>query len=415
VLRAGTLFAIVQGTDRATMHYPPTQRMAVADAETKAEAKQWIARMTASGGTRMGTWLTCAHDLFAAHSDAIRHAVLLTDGHGHHESPRELDRALDACAGQFFCDARGIGDDWDQSELERVVDVLRGTAHPVGPDSELVDDFRAMLAATMVKVVPDLRIKVTTKRGAELRLLKQVYPRELDVTGNPERKQETTDGKIEWEFSTGSWVAHDSRDFRLALGVARDARDPRDKDLEIATIELVARSAGTGGAAPSNPQRSILVQWTDDPSLPSRRDQKVAYYDGQAEMHKAALAGFDAYDADRFRAAAREWGKAVQIATAYGNTELLTRLERLVEIIDADQGIVRIKPDLSHEDLLRAAAGSSVPHRFPGEPRRKSVLVAGEDSRPNATVVRCTNCDRILPGYARFCGKCGARLGEQSR
>jgi hypothetical protein len=186
-------------------------------------------------------------------------------------------------------------------------------------------------------------------------------------------------------------------------------------DLEIATIELAARPAGTGGAAPRNRPRSVLVHWTADKALASQVDPQVAYYNGQAELHKAMFAGFDAYDADRFRLAAREWGKAVQLAAAFGNTDVLARLKWLVEVADAKRGIVLIKPELSREDLLRAAAGSSIPNRFPGESRRKSFLASGESRRPAATDVRCTNCDRILPGSARFCGKCGARLAGQSR
>jgi hypothetical protein len=418
VLRDGAFFAIVKGTDHAEMCYPTTLQMAVANAETKAEAKRCIGRMTASGGTRMGTWLTCARDLFAAHRAAIRHAVLLTDGQNQHETPEELDRALAACEGHFSCDARGIGDDWDPRELRRIVTKLRGTADSVRTASELVDDFRALVVAAMEKVVPDLRIRVTTMRGAELRLLKQVYPRELDLTGNPARQPETENGGIVWEFSTGSWAANDTRDYQLSLRMDRGARDPMDEDLRAATIELVARPDTGDTAAPAErcaPLQSVLVHWTTDPPLAASLDPKVAHYNAQAELHKATFAGFDAYDGGRLRAAARAWGKAVQLATEFGNTELLTRLKRLVAPIDAVNGIVRIKQDLSREDLLNAAVGSTISSRFPGEPRRRRFAPSDGDSRPAKPDVTCTSCGRILPGIARFCGECGTRLGEQSR
>ena len=418
LLPDGTFFAIVQGTDHAEMCYPTTPRLAVADAPTKAEAKRQIGRMTASGGTRMGTWLTRARDLFSAHPAAIRHAVLLTDGQNQHETPEELNRALAACDGHFFCDARGIGDDWDPSELRQIANLLRGTADSVG-DSELADDFGAVVEAAMAKVVPDLRIRVTTMRGAELRGLKQVYPRELDFTGNPARQPETGNGKSVWEFSTGPWAEGDSRDYQLSLRVDRDGRDPMAKDLRVAVIELVARPAGTADtAAPAErcaPPQAVLVQWTTDPALSSRLDPKVAHYYAQAELHKATFAGFDAYDAGRLKAAARAWGKAVQLATESGNTELLTRLERLVEVIDAGQGMVRIKQNLSREDLLRVAAGSAISSPFSGEQRRRKFPPTDGDRRSAKPDVRCTGCGRLLPGTATFCGSCGRRLGGQRR
>jgi hypothetical protein len=270
----------------------------------------------------------------------------------------------------------------------------------------------------MSKVVPDLRIRVTTMRGAELRLLKQVYPRELDFTGNPARAPETGNGKTAWEFSTGPWADDDSRDYQLSLRVDRDVRDPMAEDLQVAMIELVARPAGTGDTAgPAErcaPPQPVLVQWTTDPALSSRFDPKVAHYNAQAELHKATFAGFDAYDAGRLKAAAREWGKAVQLATESGNTELLTRLKRLVEVIDAGQGIVRIKQGLSREDLLRAAAGSTISSRFSGE-RRKRFPPAGEDRLPAKPDVRCAGCGRLVPVTAKFCGRCGTRLDGHGR
>jgi hypothetical protein len=159
----------------------------------------------------------------------------------------------------------------------------------------------------------------------------------------------------------------------------------------------------------------VLVQWTTDPALSSRLDPKVAHYNAQAELHKATFAGFDAYDAGRLKAAVRAWGKAVQLATASGNTEVLTRLERLVEVIDASQGMVRIKQNLSREDLLRAAAGSAISSPFSGEQRRKRFPPTGGDMRSAKPDVRCAHCGRLLPGTATFCGSCGRRLGGQRR
>src|SRR5947199_1486867 len=103
-LRDGVSFAVVAGTDRARMVYPVEGRLAVADARTKAEAKTAIGRLKAGGGTAIGQWLTQANRLFVGHQQAIKHAILLTDGRNEHETPAELDNALALCEGRFVCD-----------------------------------------------------------------------------------------------------------------------------------------------------------------------------------------------------------------------------------------------------------------------------------------------------------------------
>ncbi|GAB3969918.1 hypothetical protein GCM10029978_042230 [Actinoallomurus acanthiterrae] len=115
-LRDGALFAIVAGTHRAEMVYPPRAELAVATPETRAAAKRAVTRMTDHGGTAIGTWLTRARALFDTRPATIRHVILLTDGRDESERRADLDAALTACEGRFSCDARGIGDGWASDE-----------------------------------------------------------------------------------------------------------------------------------------------------------------------------------------------------------------------------------------------------------------------------------------------------------
>ncbi|MGO4419993.1 VWA domain-containing protein, partial [Streptomyces sp. MCAF7] len=59
-LRKGTRFAVVQGTERAEVVYPPTGGMAVAGPDTKAAASRAAMKLAALGGTAIGTWLDLA-------------------------------------------------------------------------------------------------------------------------------------------------------------------------------------------------------------------------------------------------------------------------------------------------------------------------------------------------------------------
>ena len=98
-LRDGTRFAVVAGTHVAKDVYPGNGQLATADPATKAQAKEALRRLSAGGGTAIGTWLRLADRLLGAADADIRHGILLTDGRNEHESPEDLRAALDSCAG----------------------------------------------------------------------------------------------------------------------------------------------------------------------------------------------------------------------------------------------------------------------------------------------------------------------------
>src|SRR5690349_11252650 len=127
-LRDGVEFAVVGGTHVAEEVYPGGGRLAVAGVGTRERAKQALRKLSAGGGTAIGTWLRLADRLLASADVAIRHGILLTDGRNEHESPQDLKAALDACAGRFTCDARGVGTDWEVKEVTGIASALLGTA-----------------------------------------------------------------------------------------------------------------------------------------------------------------------------------------------------------------------------------------------------------------------------------------------
>lgn len=398
-LRDGVFFAIVEGTSRARVVYPPAPRLAAATPQAKVEAKAAVARLIASGGTAIGTWLTQACELLDEHPTAIRHALLLTDGKNQTESREQLERVLDACAGRFVCDARGIGEDWEPRELLRIVSVLRGAADAVLEDSDLEADFRKMMQMAMRKVVPDLRIRIKLVPGNRLWFLKQVFPTELDLTEHGVE----IDGHT--EFSTGSW-AEENREYHVCIEVPPDS-PVMSEDVQVAQVKLAAISAGgTDTDAPRRPM-PILVHRTADPVLSTRLNSKVGHYLDQEELGQAMMAGCDAYDAGDLEVARAQWGHAVEMASASGNEECLTRLRRLVDIDPVDN-VVRIKENLQRRDIHSAVMGSSIYSRSPdsdstGQPGGK---------RPAGPDRTCPKCRRISRADAIICIQCGQRIGE---
>ncbi|KAA2253895.1 VWA domain-containing protein [Solihabitans fulvus] len=401
LLRDGVLFAVVEGTHDARMVYPATARLAVADPDTRAEARAAAGRLVSGGGTAIGSWLRKANELFAPHPAAIRHALLLTDGRNEHETREEFERVLAACEGRFACDARGIGDGWEPRELRRIVSVLRGTADSARRDADLVEDFRTVLRAALGRSVPDVRIRVRTLPGTRILFLKQVFPVQSDLTDLGVDLGDRT-----WEFGTGAW-GPEQRDFQVCLAVD-PAGSPTHEDLQIARVQLAVVPAGGQADAVLGRPEPLLVHWTEDLKLVTQVDAKVAHYTGQTELAEAMLAGYDAFAAGDHDGARARWGEAVRLATESGNDDSLRRLRRLVHIVDGAAGLVRVRENLEARDLLSVAVGSGHSTRI-----RPSDLLAPDPVAVTGADRTCQHCGRVSPPTARRCVLCGHTLEPQ--
>lgn len=333
-LRDGVAFAVVAGTAGAHMVYPVDAQMVPASARTRAEAKAAVAHLRADGGTAIGKWLDLANYLFAGQQAEVKHAILLTDGQNQHESPQDLQRVLDACEGKFVCDSRGVGDDWVASELRKVASTLLGTADGLEDPAELPAAFGAMTEAAMGKSVADVSLRVWTPAGATLRFVKQVYPQVEDLTG---RRSEVS-GRI-GDYPTGAWGA-ESRDYHVSVEVEPDA---------IGEEVLAARISLVGGGQVLT-EKLVLARWTDDTALSTRINPQVAHYTGQAELAEVIQEGLKARDAGDVETATAKLGRAVQLATESGHEGTAKLLARVVDVVDAPTGTVRLKKQVAGVD-----------------------------------------------------------------
>ncbi|MBT2382145.1 vWA domain-containing protein [Streptomyces sp. ISL-11] len=399
VLRDGTRFALVEGTDRARVVYPPDGRMAVAGPDSRGDAAHVAAGLVAAGGTAIAAWLTCALGLLSAQDAPIRHALLLTDGRDEHDRPGELERALDACAGRFTCDARGIGGQWAATELRGIAGRLHGVADAVEDDSDLEAEFRAMMTSAMAKALPDLRIRVSLREGSELAFFKQVFPVELDLTGEGVRLDDLT-----VEFPTGAW-GDETREFQLCV-TAEPAGDPRGRDLQAALVSLAPGPAGGTPPLALPPPGSLLIHWTDDHALSTHVHPRVAHYGGYADLGRAVTAGCEAYERGDRETARAEWGRALRLAGELGDEKMLRRLGRLVRA-DLPGGEVGLRGDLSPGDLNSAwvAEGHSTRWTEPPQPLPRAVPPPRESADR-----ACPRCGRVSAGTDQHCTGCGLAL-----
>jgi phosphotransferase system HPr-like phosphotransfer protein len=349
-LRDGTAFAIVAGTHSAREVYPADGGLAIASDTTRHEAKQALRRLSAGDGTAIGTWLRLADRLLATGDVAIRHAILLTDGRNEHEKPEELGSALEVCAGRFTCDARGVGTDWEVKELTGIASALLGSVDIVADPAGLAADFQAMMEKAMGKEVADVALRLWTPQGSQIAFVKQVAPTVEDLTA-----RRTEAGPRAGDYPTGSW-GDESRDYHISVRVpVADV----GQEMLAARVSLVLPTPGvpqaegsSAGAVQVLGQGLVRAVWTDDMAASTRINPQVAHYTGQAELAEVIQQGLEARKAGDLDSATAKLGRAVQLASASGNEDTAKLLAKVVDVVDAANGTVRLKAKVADADEM---------------------------------------------------------------
>jgi len=335
-LRDGTWFAVVRATECAELAYPPAGGLVQMTPETRMAAKYAVRQMWPEGGTAMGRWLLLARELLALRPSAIAQAILLTDGRNESESPDALESALAACSGRFQCDCRGVGTDWEVSELREIASQLLGSIDIVAEPADLEADFRSMAEAAMAKTVGGIALRVWTPQGATVRFLKQVSPTIEDLSS----RAASVDA-LNAEYPTGAW-GDESRDYHLCV---------RLPVREIGEEMLAARVTVIVGSHIAS-QALIRAIWTDDDRLSTRINREVAHYTGQAELAEAIQEGLEARRSGDEHTATVKLGRAVQLATASGNKATIKLLSGVLDVEDPATGTVRLKAKVDDADEM---------------------------------------------------------------
>ncbi|MGW2558941.1 VWA domain-containing protein [Streptomyces sp. NPDC001514] len=341
-LRDGTAFAVVAGTHVASEVYPGGGGLAVADATTRAQAKEALRKLSAGGGTAIGTWLRLADRLLQAEDVTIRHGILLTDGRNEHESPQDLRAALDVCAGRFTCDARGVGTDWEVKEVTGIASALLGSADIVADPSGLAADFTRMMENAMGKEVADVSLRLWTPVGVEIKFVKQVAPTVEELTA-----RRTEAGPRAGDYPTGSW-GDESRDYHVCVQVPQANIG---QEMLAARVSLILPDPA-GGTPQALAQGLVRAVWTDDMAASTSINPQVAHYTGQAELAQVIQQGLDARKSGDIDGATAKLGRAVQLAAASGNEGTAKLLAKVVDVVDVATGTVRLKAKVAEADEM---------------------------------------------------------------
>jgi von Willebrand factor type A C-terminal domain/von Willebrand factor type A domain len=341
-LREGVPFAIVAGRGRADMVYPSSVQLVPANAQTREQAKAAVNRLNGSGGTAMGTWLTLANHLFARSTAEVKHAIMLTDGENQHETAEQLAMVLQACQGRFVCDTRGVGEGWKGTELLKIASALLGSADALEEPNQLVADFKEMTEKAMGKSIAEVNLRLWTPAGATVRFVKQAWPHMEDLTA----RRKDISARI-GDYPTGAWGA-EHRDYHVSIQVPANAVG---EEMLAGRVSLVSGDQVLA-------QSLVLANWTDDMALSTQINPRVAHYTGQAELAEAIQEGLAARDAGDVEKATAKLGRAVQIAEESGHTETAKLLGKVVDVVDARQGTVRLKQKVEGVDAELASVRS---------------------------------------------------------
>jgi hypothetical protein len=322
--------------------YPQTG-MVQADARTRAVASAAVAQLTPRGGTAIGQWLLTAFEAFRAAPAQQRHAILLTDGKNEGESAAQLQGAIDTVTGQFQCDCRGVGADWDVPELRGIADALLGSVELIADPADMAADFQAMMQNAMSRGVADAKLKVWAPQGAELLFVRQVAPTVQDLT---DRRVNVT--PLITEYPTGAW-GDESRDYHVAVRVPAKS---------LGAEQLVARvQIEVGGQVVT--QGLVKALWSDQTELTTRINPAVAHYTGQAELAQVIQEGLAAKAEGDTNTATFKLGRAAQLAAETGNEEATQKLQKVVDIEDPVTGTVRLKRDVAKLDEMALDTAST--------------------------------------------------------
>jgi hypothetical protein len=335
-IRDGVLFGVIAGSDMARLVYAPDQRLIAASPETRAAAKHAVALLRAAGGTAMGSWLRRAGELFRAAPEHNCHAILLTDGQNQHETPEELDAALAAVEGQFQCDCRGVGTDWEVSELRRIASRLLGTVDIIAHPRDMAEDFRALMQTAMGKSTGNVSLRVWTPQGAAVAFVRQVAPAIEELTDRGVQVNPLTA-----DYPTSTWGA-EARDYHVCINVpTREAGE-----------EMLAGRVSLMEGDETRAQALIRASWTDDRQLSTRISREVAHYTGQAELAECIQEGLEARKQGDLDTATYKLGRAVQLAAESGNEGTMKLLSAVVEVDDPATGTVRLRGNVSVVDEM---------------------------------------------------------------
>ena len=192
----------------------------------------------------------------------------------------------------------------------------------------------------------EVRLRLQTPRGCRITAVLQQSPERLDLFG---LGVPGGDG-FALEVPVGAW-AGESRDYFVVAELP-----PREAGEE-ATAFRPQVLLVHDGAQFERDGGWVTAHWTDDLALAAQDHHRVADWKSQQELVESIRAGLAARCRGDLTMATLLLGRAVQISADAGNTAMIARLARVVEVLDAGEGTVRLRPAVDQGALLELGMG----------------------------------------------------------
>jgi len=318
-------------------------------ADGKRLAQQAIAAIECGGGTVMSKALTIARERFIKRPGAVRQAIVLTDGRNDDTDLSALEAELRASSGIFQAHCRGIGTDWSPAQLRLIGDGLLGTVAMITRPNELARDFHRTLAAAMSKLLADVRLRLWMPKNTELKQLKQGFPTEIDLTSGMTAIDERT-----LEFRLGAW-GEGTQDYCASFKLVACAPG---EDMLVCRPSLAYVDSKTDQIVVVKGS-AMTVAWTHDIHLSARIDSAVAHYFGQGEMARFIRDGIEAIERNDDNTATVRLNEALKLAAESGNEEATVRIRKVIDVVNANEGTVRLQGAVKKVAVMDLDIGST--------------------------------------------------------
>ena len=318
----------------------------------KAVAHYAIQQLEATGTTAMSSGLLLAMQQVQECDAAIASVYFQTDGDNNSEDNRRLPDVIERCKGVFQCDCRGIGTDWKPDELRHIAANLSGSADAITDPTGLEDDLRRFLSHSMSKGIAGAVLRLWSPKVVRIRTIRQMSPDIQNLLPLSVRVDEKT-----LDIPLGAWGT-ETRDYQLTFELPPGESDD---EMLVCRAKLIFPGADEASIVSCDP---IAVQWSENNALTARISKEVAHYTGQKELADSIQEGLEAKAQGDEDKATRLLGRAAQLAAQSGNEEVTRRLKKVVDLVDAGTGTVRLrKADKAAEMELELGGTRTVRRR----------------------------------------------------
>ncbi len=337
-IRDGVLFGVIAGTDTATVVYPSGREPRAGVGRHPGRGQEGGLRAcTAGGGTAMGIVAQARRRAVRGpRPTATATRSCSPTGRTSTRRPSSSTPRWPSVEGRFQCDCRGVGTDWQVSELRRIASRLLGTVDIIPHPRDMAEDFRALMQTAMGKSTGNVSLRVWTPQGAARRFVRQVAPTIEELTD-----RRVPVNPLTADYPTATWGA-EARDYHVCITVP-----PRE-----AGEEMLAGRVSLVEGDETRAQALIRANWTDDRQLSTRINREVAHYTGQAELAECIQEGLEARKQGDLGTATFKLGRAVQLAAESGNDGTMKLLQAVVEVEDPATGTVRLRSDVAVVDEM---------------------------------------------------------------